>query len=82
MWELEKMVEAGPKKMGKGNTRGRNSTACVSLFFFLKKNDGGLFVTYFKRLKEGKGRKECASDKEKESEVPTITVSSCNIIVP
>ncbi len=52
------------------------------MFLFLKNNDGGVFVTYLKRLKGSRLFDEWAADKEKERYAPSITVTSCNIIVP
>lgn len=52
------------------------------MFLFLKNNDGGVFVTYLKRLKGSRLLDECATDKERKRYVPSITVTSCNIIMP
>lgn len=52
------------------------------MFLFLRNNDGGVFVTYLKRLKGSRLFDEWAADKEKDRYVPSITVTSCNIIMP
>lgn len=54
----------------------------MCLFLFLKNNDGGVFVAYLKRLRGSRLFDEWAADKEKERNVPSITVTSCNIIMP